>query len=56
LFLVFWIFATPRWLPDLGRPKDSALDILKRRYASGAISKEEYLERKNILETTDRKE
>jgi len=30
--------------------KESPLDILKRRYASGEITKEEYEERKKILE------
>tara|TARA_R110002167_G_scaffold144249_1_gene334373 strand:- start:534 stop:662 length:129 start_codon:yes stop_codon:yes gene_type:complete len=30
--------------------KDSSLDILRRKYAAGYISKEEFEERKRVLE------
>tara|TARA_R110000744_G_C19350602_1_gene560393 strand:- start:1444 stop:1572 length:129 start_codon:yes stop_codon:yes gene_type:complete len=30
--------------------KDSSLDILRRKYAAGDISKEEFEERKRVLE------
>ena len=46
LFLV-WIFATP-W--GYRRTKDSPYDILRRRFATGEITKEEYLEAKKVLE------
>jgi len=49
--LLIWIFATPYDIPGQRRRKDSPLDILKKRFASGEITKEEYRERKKILET-----
>jgi len=48
--MLFWIFALPYDIPFQRKRKDSALDILKRRLASGEISNEEYLEKKKILE------
>lgn len=48
--LLFWIFAIPYDIPGQRRSKDTALEILKQRYANGDIQKEEYLEKKNILE------
>lgn len=55
LMLVFWaaviigIIALVRWLwvqgkggPPIGAGKESPLDIAKRRYASGEITKEEF--------------
>ena len=48
--LMIWVFATPYELPGQRRKKDSPTDILKKRFASGEITKEEYLERKKILE------
>jgi len=41
-----------RWLvvsSKPSRPEDSTLEILKRRYAMGEISKEEYEEKKRDL-------
>lgn len=50
LVLLFWIFATPYNIPGQRKKKDSPLNILQKRFASGQITKEEYKERKNILE------
>ena len=49
--LLFWIFFSPYSIPRERRKKDSPLDILKKRFASGEITKEQYLEHKKILET-----
>jgi len=48
--LLFWIFATPYDIPGQRRRKDTALEILKQRYAKGQIEKEEYLAKKTFLE------
>ena len=50
VFLV-WIFATPWGIQGERKKKDSPIDILKRRFANGEISKEEYEESKKILST-----
>jgi len=47
---IFWIFATPYDIPGRRMNRVTPLDILKRRFASGEITKEEYEERKKILE------
>jgi len=49
MILLFWIFATPYDIPGQRKRKDNPLDILKKRFATGEITKEEYQERKNIL-------
>ena len=51
LMFIFWIFATPYYVPFQQKKKDSPLDILKRRLASGEIKTEEYQEKKKILES-----
>ncbi len=48
---IFWIFATPYDIPGQMKKKDSPLDILQKRYASGKITTHEYQEQKKILET-----
>lgn len=48
--MIFWIFALPYDIPGQRRKKDSPLDILKKEFAYGKYSKEEYLERKVLLE------
>lgn len=48
--LIFWVFFTPWNIPGNRRIQNSPLDILKRRYATGEITKEEYLEQKKTLE------
>ncbi len=49
--LIFWIFLTPWSIPGARRKNDSPIGILKMRFASGEIIKEQYLEGKKILET-----
>jgi len=46
LFLV-WIFGTP-W--GYRRTRDTSYDILRKRFAAGEITKEEYQESKKVLE------
>jgi putative membrane protein len=48
--LLVWIFAIPYDIPGQRRKKDSALDVLKKRFASGQITREEYEESKKTLE------
>lgn len=50
VILIFWVFATPYDVPGQKKKKDSPLDILKRKYASGEISSQEFEERKKVLE------
>ncbi|MFT6501103.1 MAG: putative membrane protein [Crocinitomicaceae bacterium] len=50
LVLMFWIFAIPYDIPGQRKKKDSALDILKRRFALGEIGKEEFVESKTLLQ------
>ena len=50
IMLLIWIFATPYRIHFQRMKKDSPLDILQRRFASGEITNEEYLEKKKILE------
>jgi putative membrane protein len=47
---IFWIFAIPYNIPGQRWKKDSPLDILQKRFASGEISNEEYNEKKRILQ------
>ena len=49
MVMIFWIFATPYDIPGQRRRKDSPLDILQKRFASGQITNEEYQESKKIL-------
>jgi putative membrane protein len=51
LWIVFllWIFATPYNIPGQRTQKDTPLDLLDKRLASGEISKDEYQELKSIL-------
>ena len=49
IFLLIWIFATPWYVPGRKKKNDSPLDVLQRRFASGQITKEQYLEQKAIL-------
>ena len=55
VILLFWIFAIPYDVPGQRRRKDSAFDILQKRYAGGHITEVEYNEKKKILESEFRK-
>ncbi|MEP7231973.1 MAG: SHOCT domain-containing protein [Ginsengibacter sp.] len=50
IFFLIWIFVTPWDVPGQKKKNDSPLDVLQRRFASGQITKEQYLEQKAILE------
>ena len=49
IVLLFWIFAIPYDVPGQRRRRDSPLEILKKRFAAGQITKEEFLTQKEIL-------
>jgi putative membrane protein len=53
IWIVFlcWIFVLPYRVPFQRYKKDSPLDILQRRFASGEITNEEYQEKKKIIES-----
>ncbi|CAM3782791.1 SHOCT domain-containing protein [Flavobacterium gelidilacus] len=51
MIFIIWIFATPWNIPGQRAKKDSPLDILKKRFAKGEISKEEYEESKKLLKS-----
>lgn len=55
IILLFWIFAIPYDIPGQRRKKDTAFDILKKRYANGHITESEYYDKKKILEEEFRK-
>lgn len=48
--VLIWIFALPFDVPGQRRRRDSPLDILKKRFASGEIDQKEYQARKAELE------
>lgn len=50
MILLFWIFATPYNVPGQRIKKDSPLDILKKRFALGEIDKEEFQEKKKVIQ------
>ncbi len=50
VFMLIWIFAIPYNIPGQRNKKDSPLDVLLKRFAVGEIGKEEYHERKKIIE------
>ena len=50
VILLFWIVASPYPIPGQKSKKDTPLDVLKKRFASGQISEQEYLEKKKIIQ------
>ena len=49
IILLLWIFATPYDIPGQRKRKDSALQILRNRFASGQITVKEFKEAKRLL-------
>jgi putative membrane protein len=49
VFLIRWLVISTRGGSRGGTSEDSALDILRKRYARGEINKEEFEEKKNDL-------
>ena len=47
--LLFWIFVLPYNIPGQKARKDTPLDILRKRFESGAIRLEQYVEKRIIL-------
>lgn len=50
IMFIFWIFATPYYIPGQQKKKNSPLDVLKQCFASGQITKETYEEHIALLE------
>jgi putative membrane protein len=50
LLILIWIFAVPYDIPGQRKRRDSPLDILQKRFASGHITNQEYHEKKKILD------
>jgi putative membrane protein len=48
--VVYLVIQSTRARTGDGAPKETAMEILKKRFARGEITKEEYEERKRILE------
>ncbi|WP_317131299.1 SHOCT domain-containing protein [Polaribacter sp. IC073] len=51
VIVLFWVFATPYNIPGQRTKRDTPLDILKKRFAAGEINKEEFLEKKKMIES-----
>jgi putative membrane protein len=49
IIMIFWIFALPYNIPGQRMRKDTPADILRKLFASGKITKEEYVERMRVL-------
>lgn len=50
VILLVWIFVTPWDVPGQRKRPENALDILKKRYASGEIGRQEFEKMKEDLE------
>jgi len=46
---LFWIFVLPYDIPGQRKRKDTPLDLLKKRFAAGQMTKEEFQSQKDLL-------
>ena len=49
ILIAAWIFLTPYNIPGQRRKKDTPLDILKKRFARGEITRQEFEAKKQFL-------
>lgn len=49
LVLLFWIFVLPYDIPGQRKRKETPLDLLKKRFAAGQMTKEEFQSQKELL-------
>ena len=49
IFLIRWLAGLSRSRPSYDKTQDSALDVLRQRYAKGEINKEEFDQKKRDL-------
>ena len=49
MFILVWIFAVPYDIPGQRNRRETALDILQKRFAAGQISMNEYNEKKQLV-------
>lgn len=49
LVILIWIFIAPFDIPGKRRQRDSPLEILKKRFAAGEITAEEFKRDRNLL-------
>ena len=54
ILFIIWVFATPFFYGSV-RNRDTSYDILRKRFAAGEITKEEYQEAKSILDEKPKK-
>ena len=50
VMLIIWIFAVPYAIPGQRHRKDTAFDVLRKRFANGQITTQEYTQAKEVLE------
>lgn len=50
VIILIWIFATPYHIPGQRKKKGTPLDILKNRFASGQMTKEEFVDAKKLID------
>ncbi|MFT6883218.1 MAG: putative membrane protein [Marinoscillum sp.] len=50
VILLFWVFVIPYNIPGQRSRKETPLEILNRQLASGKINRDEYLEKKKLMQ------
>jgi putative membrane protein len=50
IVILIWVFVTPYGIPGQRTKNDTPLDILKKRFAKGEITQEEFDEKKKFID------